>query len=132
MAIFPQTAAMILKEHKHRPIAGDVLLIGRQTVLLTVDSARALIAREGVKMKNGFLTEIDRSTVGAEQARYITDRSFFSMFSDAKVMALDVSDYEDRRSCTISMHRTRRTTRKLPISSSTAVASIIYSIPPPP
>jgi SAM-dependent methyltransferase len=95
MAIFPQTAAMILKEHKHRPIAGDVLLIGRQTVLLTVETAQALMAREGVEVRDGSLTEIDRSTVGAEQAQYITDRTFFSMFCDAKVIALDVSDYED-------------------------------------
>ena len=94
MAIFPQTAAMILKEHKHRPISGDILLIGRQTVLLTVDAAQALMAREGIAVRDEFLAEIDRSTVGAEQSQYITDRAFFSMFSDAKVMALDVSDYE--------------------------------------
>jgi hypothetical protein len=95
MAIFPQTAAMILKEHKHRPIAGDVLLIGRQTVLLTIDTARALMAREGVKVRDNFLAEVDQSTVGAERAQYITDRAFFSMFSDVRVIALDVSDYED-------------------------------------
>jgi hypothetical protein len=29
MSIFPQMAAMILKEHRHKPIAGDILLIGR-------------------------------------------------------------------------------------------------------
>ena len=36
MAIFPQTAKFILQEHKHRPIEGDIVLIGRQSVLLTI------------------------------------------------------------------------------------------------
>jgi hypothetical protein len=38
----PQTATMLLSEDKHRPISGDVVLIGRQTVLLTIDEALAL------------------------------------------------------------------------------------------
>lgn len=95
MSIFRQTAAMILKEHKHRPITGEVVLIGRQTVLLTVEEAFALIAIEGVEPRGDFLDEIDKSTIGSGVAQYITDRSFFSMFSDARVIALDVSDYED-------------------------------------
>jgi SAM-dependent methyltransferase len=85
---------MILKEHKYRPITGEVVLIGRQTVLLTVEEAFALIASEGVELRSDFLHEIDKSTVGSDVAQYITDQSFFSMFSDAKVIALDVSDYE--------------------------------------
>jgi len=95
MAIFPQTAAMLVKEHKFRPITGDVLLIGRQTVMLTPDAARALLARESVPVRAGFQAEIDKSTVGSDAAPYLTDRSFFSMFCDARVIALDVSDYED-------------------------------------
>jgi SAM-dependent methyltransferase len=95
MAIFPQTAAMLVKEHKFRAIVGDVLLIGRQTVMLTVDGAKALLAREGVEVRRNFLNEVDTSTIGSDVAPYITDRSFFSMFSDARVIALDVSDYED-------------------------------------
>src|SRR5689334_2660568 len=95
MSIFPQMASIILKEHKFRPIHGDVLLIGRQTVLLTPEKALELMHREGVTPRNGYSLEIDKSTVGSEQAPYITDRSFFSLFSDAKVLALDVSAYED-------------------------------------
>lgn len=94
MSIFRQTASMILKEHKYRPITGDVLLIGRQTVLLTVEEALQLVASEGLKPRTDFIEEIDTSTVGSNLVEYITDRSFFSMFSDARVIALDVSDYE--------------------------------------
>jgi len=94
MSIMPQIAAMLLKEHRHRAIEGDILLIGRQTVLLTVNEARGLMEREGVEIRDGFVLEIDRSTVGNEVGEYLTDRSFFSMFCGGRVLALDVSDYE--------------------------------------
>ncbi len=94
MAILPQNAAMLLKEHKHRPITGDVLLIGRQTVFLTENEALDSVREEGIEVRPNFLHEADHSTV-FRRSDFITDRSFFSMFSDAKVTALDVSHYED-------------------------------------
>jgi len=95
MSIFPQMAAMILKEHKYRPINGDILLIGRQTVNLTVANALELIRSEGITPRDSYQVELDSSTVGSETTGYITDRCFFAMFSSAGVIALDVSDYED-------------------------------------
>src|SRR5262249_24549327 len=77
-----------------KPIGGDVLLVGRQTVMLTPEQALALLAREGVAPLPGHVVEIDKSTVAAKDG-FITDRSFFSMFSRGRVIALDVSDYED-------------------------------------
>src|SRR5262245_5247697 len=94
MSIFPQTATMLLREHKHRPISGDVVLIGRQTVLLTLDEALALIKSEGVEPRANFIQEEDTTTVGSNVGHYITDRAFFSMFCDARTIALDVSSYE--------------------------------------
>ena len=95
MAIFPQTAAMILKEHSHRSITGTVLLVGRQTVMLTFDEVRALLATEGVPLREDFVQEIDLATVSARNTSdYITDSAFFSMFCDAKIIALDVSAFE--------------------------------------
>lgn len=85
---------MLLKEHKHRPISGDILLIGRQTVLLTIEEALRLIGHEGIVPRSDFLRQTDTTTVGSDVGEYITDQAFFSMFSDAKVLALDVSDYE--------------------------------------
>lgn len=95
MAIFAQMASMILKEHKHQAIAGDILLIGRQTVCLTVKEALHLIKNEGIVPSPDFHIEIDNSTIGSEQEKYITDRCFFSMFSSGKVIALDISNYEN-------------------------------------
>jgi SAM-dependent methyltransferase len=94
MSIFPQTATLLLKEHAHKAITGEVLLIGRQTVLLNEKEALALIRECGLDPRPNFLRETDSSTVGSDVGRYITDRSFFSMFSDVRVKALDVSTYE--------------------------------------
>lgn len=94
MSIFPQTAALLLKEHRHRPIVGDVVLIGRQTVLLKEDEALKLIADSGIAPLPEYLREIDVTTIGSDVHNYITDRAFFSMFSTASVRALDVSAYE--------------------------------------
>jgi SAM-dependent methyltransferase len=68
-------------------------LIGRQTVMLTVDDALALLAHEGVPLRPNFLREKSNWATGYDP-NFISDRSFFSMFSDARVVALDVSDFE--------------------------------------
>jgi hypothetical protein len=94
MSIFPQTASFILKEHRHRRIQGDVLLIGRQTVNLSVSAAKTLLEREGVELRAEFSAEADNSTIGSADQNYITDTAFFSLFSSARVSALDVSAYE--------------------------------------
>lgn len=94
MAIYPQTAALILRENKHRPIAGDVLFIGHQTVVLNEKSARGLLRHEDIQLRPGWVAELDRSTVAAGDRGYLTDRSFVSMFADCSVKALDVSPYE--------------------------------------
>jgi hypothetical protein len=94
VAIFPQTAKFILQEHKHRPIEGDIVLIGRQSVLLTMQEALQLVKEAGVSLREKFFEEIDASTVGTINEGHITDRSFFSIFSPGKIKALDVSSYE--------------------------------------
>jgi SAM-dependent methyltransferase len=94
MSIFPQMASFILKEHRRRPIEGNVVLIGRQTVNLSISELVALLEREAVGLRSDYSTETDNSTIGSYGQRYISDRAFFSLFSSAKVMALDVSAYE--------------------------------------
>jgi SAM-dependent methyltransferase len=93
MAITRHVATFIVREHKFRPIVGDVLLIGRQTVHLTEREAVTLLQREGVPIRPGYLQELDNSTISRERG-FLSDRAFFSMFSEAKVIATDVSDYE--------------------------------------
>src|ERR1700688_2793850 len=94
MSILPQIACFLLKEHRYRPIEGDVLLIGRQTVMLTERDAVRMLERESVPLRKDYSSEIDEATATNRKPGFITDRAFFSMFSNAKIMALDVSAYE--------------------------------------
>lgn len=93
MSITRHLAEMMLVEHKRRPIEGEVLLLGRQTVWMTVKEAEALVERVGLKIRAESFREV--STIPNQFGReLISDSSFFSLFSDANVVACDVSDRE--------------------------------------
>lgn len=93
MAITYQMAQMILLEHKFRNISGNLMLLGRQTVFMTPDQAQNLVEKMGIKIRPESKIEYDLDTFG-RQNNFISDRSFFSLFSDANVTSCDVSDYE--------------------------------------
>lgn len=93
MAIYRQIAQMFLQEHKYKPITGDILTIATQRVNLTQDQALKLIDNEGVPIRDVGSVEIDASTVG-RTGENITCNSFFDLFTDSRVRALDVTDYE--------------------------------------
>jgi SAM-dependent methyltransferase len=94
MGIDGFAARMILHEHRHRPIKGTVLTIGRQSIGLTAEEMDNLLEVTGAT-KCRLTYEIDKATVGVSRARpYITQESFFGAFTDAKVLSLDVSAYE--------------------------------------
>src|SRR5882762_1456781 len=94
MAITRQLARLILAEHRFRNISGNLLLLGRQTVFMTPDEAQQLVASAGVKLRSDARIEYDRTTSGGDFRKFISDRSFFSLFSNAEVVASDVSGYE--------------------------------------
>jgi SAM-dependent methyltransferase len=93
MAITRHLAELILAEHRYRPIHGEVLLLGRQLVLMTPDEAQALVAKAEIPQASGARIDYDKTPHPYEK-RLISDASFFSLFSDAVVRACDVSDYE--------------------------------------
>jgi hypothetical protein len=93
MAITRHLAELILAEHKFRRIQGEVLLLGRQLVVMTPDEAQALVAKLGVKQRTDAFIDYDK-TPHPFPKKLISDASFFSLFSDAVVKASDVSDYE--------------------------------------
>lgn len=98
MGIMAPVARAILREHAHRPLTGDGLLIGRQTVPLTLAEARAMMAEEGVAERADFDASADwvhdKSTRVAQGRNYISDLAFFALFSDISFRTLDVTDYE--------------------------------------
>src|SRR5947208_11279189 len=95
MGIGLPQAEMLLFEHRYRPIKGEILSISRNTIGLRAEQARALFARTGTRTRPGVELEEDTTTVHAHgKTGWISDRSFYASFSDAKLTVLDVIDYE--------------------------------------
>jgi SAM-dependent methyltransferase len=98
MAIPEMIARAILVEHKYKPITGNGLLIGRQTMPYSVQQAVQMLNEEGVPLRKGIdiasPSLIDTTTRYGANKNQINDVGFFSLFCDAKFSALDVTDYE--------------------------------------
>ena len=97
MGIPNQVARLLLREHRFRPITGKLLSIGRQSVNLTPRQAISVVETElGTQLDVDPLSlEIDTSTRGARDRGFISDRAFYSLFTDAEYHCLDQSDYEN-------------------------------------
>lgn len=94
MGLGIQAIDAIGREHAFRPIAGDVLFIGRQTVYFT-PAALAAHLRDHCAIVDETAIEIDRTTRnGAPSHALATDRSIFRALGIKSVKALDVSPYE--------------------------------------
>ena len=85
---------MLLHEHRYKPISGTIVTIGRHTVGLTGSEMDQLLESMGVPKRPGAQYEIDNDTMGGGRGT-INQESFFGAFSDAKVLSLDVSAYEN-------------------------------------
>jgi hypothetical protein len=93
MAITSHLAGIILAEHKHKPIEKKILLIGRQSVFLTVAKAKSLVSDAGIFLNKNRCEKCDSETRDRND-KFIEDKSFFSLFTDASVDVMDVSEYE--------------------------------------
>jgi hypothetical protein len=93
MAITRHLAELLLAEHKHRPIRGETLLLGRQLVVMTPEEAMTLVEKMGIKQLSTAHIDYDKSPHPFPK-KLISDVSFFSLFSDSVVQACDVSAYE--------------------------------------
>lgn len=91
MAITRHLAELIVAEHCYQPITGNVLLLGRQEMFLTLDDAVDMVRKWGITPRGK--AEIG-TFASAVTHGYISDRSFFSLFTDAKVVACDVTNRE--------------------------------------
>jgi len=87
-------ARLILKEHKRNPLTGVGLVVGRQTIRLTIEEAKSMILEEGIELRN-VESKVDIDTRGGSYGNYISDSSFFALFSDIELHFLDVTDYEN-------------------------------------
>jgi hypothetical protein len=102
MGLSASTVEGIVREHKYKPIRGDVLLIGRQTVYLTQQQYIAMLRQHGVDVHEKQLKQmvIDNETMDrrlvaiAPGQELISDRSLFHLLGVEQVRALDHSAYE--------------------------------------
>jgi hypothetical protein len=101
MGISPGVADVIIGAHKNRPIEGDVLLCGRQSVYFTPAELAALIRFHGLTPQISIEEcELDRETrLGGEggaqrDGEAISDRGFFRMLGVQSLTVLDHSAYE--------------------------------------
>lgn len=88
----------ILREHQHKPITGDVLLIGRQTTYLTAEKLLLRFGEHGMKpdVDPGSF-EFDKSTIDrkyGDTERLVSDSMIFKLLGARSVKALDHSAYE--------------------------------------
>jgi hypothetical protein len=97
MGIGRDLAEILIREHLYRPLDGDIVLIGRQTVYLSPTAAKEIAAEHGLKVPAGPV-ELDRSTINRRAAfadqDLISDRGLLSLLGATKVKALDHTDYE--------------------------------------
>ena len=95
MGIDYHHAALLIREHRHKPLPETVYLVGRQTVRLTYGQVVAL-CRERDVVPTPVDIEIDHSTRHAQTdgEEYMTDTTFFKMLGVKNVLAIDHSDYE--------------------------------------
>jgi len=88
----------VVREHLHKPIAGDVLLIGRQTVYLSPDELVLTIREQGVSLQvEPSSIEVDQTTLDRRHGygqRLVNDSAFFKLLGARSVKALDHSPYE--------------------------------------
>jgi hypothetical protein len=98
MAISRHLAEMLLREHLHKPISGSILLLSRQTVFLTPQEAVDLVNRCGIDVLPSAKIEKDTYTYRGIKEGYISDESFFSLFTEARI---EVTDFAPKRGVTI-------------------------------
>jgi len=88
----------VVREHLHKPIAGDALLIGRQTVYLSPDELVRTIREHGVSLQvDPSSIEVDQTTRDRRRGygeRLVNDAAFFKLLGAQSVKALDHSPYE--------------------------------------
>ena len=95
MGIMRDLAEAIIHEHTFRPLTGDVVTMGRQTVYLTPQQATDLVADHGIAIDPDIRVDIDKSTLNRNSTdELISDVGFLRLLGVQQAKAMDHSDYE--------------------------------------
>jgi SAM-dependent methyltransferase len=96
MGLGGQAIEAIAREHKYKPVAGDVLFVGRQMVGVSPEELATKLREAGNDVNAGAIA-IDRTTINRPRGvphELPTDRSIFHALGVRNVKAIDVSAYE--------------------------------------
>ncbi len=82
----------ILQEHLYRPISGEIVTIGKQSISLPPTSLAHLLGVYGLRPKTQSVgvNQADQHLAGAS----MDDQSFFDSFTTCRVHSADISPYE--------------------------------------
>jgi hypothetical protein len=100
MGIGHHVVEALIRERQHRPITGDVVLIGRQTVYFTPESILALLKEHRIDTKGRKPSDLETGGGSTNNLpafsgqKLITDSELFRLLDVTKILALDHSDYE--------------------------------------
>ena len=88
----------VIREHLHKPITGDVLLIGRQTTYASPDILIKIINECGIKVDaDPSAFELDKKTIDRKHGfagSLVSDAALFTLLGARSIKALDHSAYE--------------------------------------
>ena len=95
MGIDRNFAAIILQEHAKKTFGPKLVTVGRQTVLMEADEARALAISSGLKVgPEPKSVPVDTDTLAGAGNAFIRDDAFFKLMGIKNAKSLDVTDYE--------------------------------------
>ena len=87
---------LIAQEHSHKPFEGNFVLLGRQTTGVTYEEAVQIIKEVGLKPRESVEIVYDKDTkASSSEIKFITEKTFISLLCSAKVLTIDVTDYEN-------------------------------------
>jgi len=85
---------LLIHEHAHKPIKGEVLAVGRQHIAPNAEEVRDMLDRYGVKRRTTSFEVDTLNTHNHNGQETILDSSLFQSFTDAKYYVADISPYE--------------------------------------
>ena len=89
-------AKLLINEHKYKPITGNVLTLGRQSIRFREEELAAFFQKElGTVVNRGPSTmHDDTNTELGKRYGSVSDKRFFQMFGVDSLSCLDVTEYE--------------------------------------
>lgn len=85
---------VLLEEHKHIPLPKEIHLLGRQTIMPSMEQINSIFKEVGVVPKKIIPTYDTATRQASNDRRHISDSTFFEIFGVESVRAIDHSDFE--------------------------------------